>query len=88
VEFGAESESEAEKGLSPDSEVIDVNKLAPEGHGIAQDVEDILDADHMCHQAWSTMRNCHSNKRGPAHLNHHCLGTKARVMLGHRPRTV
>jgi hypothetical protein len=30
-----------------DGEVIDVRKLAPEGHGIAQDVEDILDADHM-----------------------------------------
>jgi hypothetical protein len=30
-----------------DSEVVDVTKLSPEGHGIAQDVADILDADHM-----------------------------------------
>jgi hypothetical protein len=30
-----------------DGEVVDVTKLAPEGHGIAQDVEDILDADHI-----------------------------------------
>ena len=30
-----------------DGEVVDVTELAPEGHGIAQDVEDILDADHM-----------------------------------------
>jgi hypothetical protein len=30
-----------------DSEVVDITKLAPEGHGIAQDVEDILDADHI-----------------------------------------
>jgi hypothetical protein len=30
-----------------DGEVADVTELAPEGHGIAQDVEDILDADHV-----------------------------------------
>jgi hypothetical protein len=30
-----------------DGEVIDVTELSPEGHGIAQDVEDILDADHV-----------------------------------------
>jgi hypothetical protein len=30
-----------------DSEVVDVTELAPERHGIAQDVEDILDADHV-----------------------------------------
>jgi hypothetical protein len=30
-----------------DGEVADITKLTPEGHGIAQDVEDILDADHI-----------------------------------------
>jgi hypothetical protein len=30
-----------------DGEVIDVTELTPEGHGIAQDVDDILDADHV-----------------------------------------
>jgi hypothetical protein len=30
-----------------DGEVADVTELATEGHGIAQDVEDILDADHV-----------------------------------------
>jgi hypothetical protein len=30
-----------------DGEVIDVTDLAPEGHGISQDVEDTLDADHV-----------------------------------------
>jgi hypothetical protein len=30
-----------------DGEVADVTELAPEGHGIAQDVEDIPDADHV-----------------------------------------
>jgi hypothetical protein len=30
-----------------DGEVIDVTELAPEGHGIAQDVDNILDADHV-----------------------------------------
>ena len=47
------SQNMADRTVSPksreleDSEVIDITKLAPEGHGIAQDVEDILDADHM-----------------------------------------
>jgi hypothetical protein len=27
--------------------VVDITELAPEGHGITQDVEGILDADHM-----------------------------------------
>jgi hypothetical protein len=30
-----------------DGEVVDITELAPEGHGIAQDVEDIPDADHV-----------------------------------------
>jgi hypothetical protein len=30
-----------------DGEVIDITKLAPEGHAMAQDVEDIMDADHV-----------------------------------------
>jgi hypothetical protein len=30
-----------------DGDGIEVTELSPEGHGIAQDVEDILDADHM-----------------------------------------
>jgi hypothetical protein len=30
-----------------DGEVVDITELTPEGHGIAQDVEDILDADHV-----------------------------------------
>jgi hypothetical protein len=30
-----------------DGEVVDVTELAPEGHSIAQDVEDILNTDHM-----------------------------------------
>jgi hypothetical protein len=30
-----------------DGEVVDITELAPEGHGIAQDIKDILDADHM-----------------------------------------
>jgi hypothetical protein len=30
-----------------DGEVVDVTKLTPEGHGITQDVEDILDAHHV-----------------------------------------
>jgi hypothetical protein len=30
-----------------DGEVVDITELGPEGHGIAQDVEDILDADHV-----------------------------------------
>jgi hypothetical protein len=30
-----------------DGEVVDVTKLAPECHGIAQDVEDSLDANQM-----------------------------------------
>jgi hypothetical protein len=30
-----------------DGEVCDLTELAPEGHGIAQDVESILDADHV-----------------------------------------
>jgi hypothetical protein len=43
----------AEGTLSPnsreleDGEVADVTELAPEGHGIAQDVDDIPDADHV-----------------------------------------
>jgi hypothetical protein len=30
-----------------DGGVVDITELVPGGHGIAQDVEDILDADHM-----------------------------------------
>jgi hypothetical protein len=30
-----------------DSEVIDITELTPEGHSITQDIEDILDADHI-----------------------------------------
>jgi hypothetical protein len=30
-----------------DGEVVDITELTPEGHGIAQDVEDALDADHV-----------------------------------------
>ena len=30
-----------------DREVADVTELAPEGNGISQDVEDILDGDHV-----------------------------------------
>jgi hypothetical protein len=47
------SQSRADGTLSPnsreleDGEVADVTEIAPEGHGIAQDVEDILDADHV-----------------------------------------
>ena len=47
------SQNMADGTLSPnsreleDSEVADFTELAPEGHGIAQDVEDVLDADHM-----------------------------------------
>jgi hypothetical protein len=43
----------ADGTLSPNSreleygEVVDITELAPEGHGIAQDVEDILDANHV-----------------------------------------
>jgi hypothetical protein len=45
------SQNMADSTLSPnsreleDSEVADVTELTPEGHGIAKDVEDILDAD-------------------------------------------
>jgi hypothetical protein len=47
------SQDMADGTLSPnsreleDGEVVDVTELAPEGHGITQDVFDILDADHM-----------------------------------------
>jgi cell division protein ZapA (FtsZ GTPase activity inhibitor) len=47
------SQNMADGTLSPnsreleDGEVVDVTELAPEGHGIAQDVEDVLDADHV-----------------------------------------
>jgi hypothetical protein len=43
----------AEGTLSPnsreleDGEVADITELTPEGHGIAQDVDDIPDADHI-----------------------------------------
>jgi hypothetical protein len=43
----------AEGTLSPnsreleDGEVTEITQLAPEGHGIAQDVDDIPDADHV-----------------------------------------
>jgi hypothetical protein len=30
-----------------DGEVIDLTNLTPEGHGIAQDVESIMGADHV-----------------------------------------
>jgi hypothetical protein len=30
-----------------DGEVVDVTELAPEGHGIPQDVDDIPDVDHI-----------------------------------------
>jgi hypothetical protein len=47
------SQNMADGTLSPnsreleDGEVVDITELTPKGHGIAQDVEDILDADHM-----------------------------------------
>ena len=47
------SQNMAEGTLSPnsreleDGEVADFTELAPEGHGIAQDVVNILDADHV-----------------------------------------
>jgi hypothetical protein len=47
------SQGMADGTLSPNSrelengEVVDITELAPEGHGIAQDVEDVLDADHV-----------------------------------------
>jgi hypothetical protein len=47
------SQNMADGTLSPnsrelkDGEVVDVTELAPEGHGISQDVEDILDANHV-----------------------------------------
>jgi hypothetical protein len=47
------SHNMADGTLSPnsrelkDGEVVDITELAPEGHGIAQDVEDILDANHV-----------------------------------------
>jgi hypothetical protein len=47
------SQTMAEGTLSPnsreleDGEVADITELAPEGHGIAQDVEDFPDADHV-----------------------------------------
>jgi hypothetical protein len=47
-----------------DGEVADVTKLAPEGHGIAQDVEDILDADHVLSSVIDK-EELPSNKRGP-----------------------
>jgi hypothetical protein len=43
----------ADGTLSPNSRelvdggVIDTTELAPEGHGIAQDVDDILEIDHI-----------------------------------------
>jgi hypothetical protein len=30
-----------------DSEIVDIIKLAPEGHGIAQDDENVLGANHV-----------------------------------------
>ena len=47
------SQNRADGTLSPnsreleDGEVADFTELAPEGHGIAQDVDDIPDADHV-----------------------------------------
>jgi hypothetical protein len=47
------SQNMADSTLSPksreleDSEVIDLTELVPEGHSIAQDVENILDAKHV-----------------------------------------
>jgi hypothetical protein len=47
------SQNMADVTLSPnsreleDGEVVDITELTPEGHGIAQDVEDILDANHV-----------------------------------------
>jgi hypothetical protein len=47
------SQNVADGTLSPnsreleDGEVVDITELTPEGHGIAQDVEDILDADDV-----------------------------------------
>ena len=47
------SQNMAEGTLSPnsreleDGEVADFTELAPEGHGIAQDVDDIPDANHV-----------------------------------------
>jgi hypothetical protein len=47
------SQNIADGTLSPnsreleDGEVVDVTELTPEGHGIAKDDEDILDANHV-----------------------------------------
>jgi hypothetical protein len=47
------SQDLADSTLSPnfreleDGEVVDLTELAPEGHSIAQDVDDILEADHI-----------------------------------------
>jgi hypothetical protein len=47
------SQNMADGTLSPnsreleDGEVIDISELTPEGHGIAQDIDDTLDSDHV-----------------------------------------
>jgi hypothetical protein len=43
----ADSTLSQSSGELEDGEVADVTELAPEGHGIAQDVEDIPDANHV-----------------------------------------
>jgi hypothetical protein len=62
-----------------DSEVIDITELPPEGHGISQDVEDILEANHISPSV--------VDDEGPEHLCHPCLRTKSRVVLRHHQRT-
>jgi hypothetical protein len=82
----------AEGTLSPnsreleDSEVAEITEFAPEGHGIAQDVDDIPDTDHVPSSVVDE-EEPPSNKRGSQHPLHPCLRTKARAVLGQCPRT-
>jgi hypothetical protein len=73
------SQNMADSTLSPnsrleDGEVVDITKLTTQGHGIAQDVEDILDADHMLPRVVND-EELPLNKQGPKHLNHPCVRT-------------
>jgi hypothetical protein len=86
------SQNMAEGTLSPnsreleDGEVADMTELAPEGHGIAQDVEDILDANHVPSSVVDEEEPPLEQVRAATPL-HPCPRTKARAMLGRHPRT-
>jgi hypothetical protein len=60
------SQNMADGTLSPnsreleDGEVVDITELSPEGHDISQDVEDILDADHMSPTVHASFMRCGS----------------------------